>query len=169
MSLASSRALTIARPTVRALMVVNLLYALSISILLGHSFFVTDWPDAVTVKIFPNAANGLRVLIVIGVLCAGIVHTVLRRLVAIIDSVRAGDPFTFENAKRLQIIAWSALALEVLRISAIETLKTVYTPPYKVAFAPWAFGAWLAIVLLFVLAGVFAQGARMRADLEGTV
>jgi hypothetical protein len=28
---------------------------------------------------------------------------------------------------------------------------------------------WLAILLLFVLAGVFARGARMRADLEGTV
>jgi hypothetical protein len=25
------------------------------------------------------------------------------------------------------------------------------------------------VLLLFVLSGVFAQGARMRADLEGTV
>ena len=27
----------------------------------------------------------------------------------------------------------------------------------------------VAVLLLFVLSGVFAQGARMRADLEGTV
>jgi hypothetical protein len=28
---------------------------------------------------------------------------------------------------------------------------------------------WIAVLLLFVLAGVFEHGARMRADLEGTV
>jgi hypothetical protein len=28
---------------------------------------------------------------------------------------------------------------------------------------------WLAVLLLFVLAGVFSHGARMREDLEGTV
>jgi len=33
----------------------------------------------------------------------------------------------------------------------------------------FSFTPWLAVLLLFVLAGVFAQGARMRTDLEGTV
>jgi len=33
----------------------------------------------------------------------------------------------------------------------------------------FSFAPWLAVLLLFVLAGVFAHGARMRADLEGTV
>ena len=28
---------------------------------------------------------------------------------------------------------------------------------------------WFAVLMLFVLSGVFAQGTRMRADLEGTV
>jgi hypothetical protein len=28
---------------------------------------------------------------------------------------------------------------------------------------------WLAVLLLFVLAGVFAHGTRLRDDLEGTV
>ena len=35
--------------------------------------------------------------------------------------------------------------------------------------ADGTFAPWLAVLLLFVLSGVFAQGARMRADLEGTV
>ena len=28
---------------------------------------------------------------------------------------------------------------------------------------------WLAVLLLFVLARVFAEGTRMRSDLDGTV
>jgi hypothetical protein len=35
----------------------------------------------------------------------------------------------------------------------------------------WGFSLtrWLAVLLLFVLARVFEQGARMREELEGTV
>jgi hypothetical protein len=33
----------------------------------------------------------------------------------------------------------------------------------------FSFTPWVAVVLLFVLARVFEQGALMRADLEGTV
>jgi hypothetical protein len=35
----------------------------------------------------------------------------------------------------------------------------------------WSFSItpWLAVLLLFVLARVFEHGARMRAELEGTV
>jgi hypothetical protein len=35
----------------------------------------------------------------------------------------------------------------------------------------WSFSVtpWIAVLLLFVLARVFDQGARMRADIEGTV
>jgi hypothetical protein len=33
----------------------------------------------------------------------------------------------------------------------------------------FSIASWFAVLLLFVLSGVFAQGARMRADLEGTV
>jgi hypothetical protein len=40
---------------------------------------------------------------------------------------------------------------------------------HKVGDSGFSVVPWLAILLLFVLAGVFARGARMRADLEGTV
>jgi hypothetical protein len=35
----------------------------------------------------------------------------------------------------------------------------------------WSFGltGWIAVLMLFVLARVFHQGARMREELEGTV
>lgn len=33
----------------------------------------------------------------------------------------------------------------------------------------FSFTPWIAVLLLFVLARVFAHGAQMREDLEGTV
>jgi hypothetical protein len=35
--------------------------------------------------------------------------------------------------------------------------------------AGFSVNGWLAVVLIFVLARVFAEGALMREDLEGTV
>ena len=71
------------------------------------------------------------------------------------------------NAQRLQTIAWCLLGIEGLRlaVAAIGTAVDIHQ------LGPTGFSVvpWLAILLLFVLAGVFMRGARMRADLEGTV
>jgi len=80
--------------------------------------------------------------------------------------VRDGDPVILENSGRMVAIAWSVLALEVLRLIIASIAAVVWEPGRIDAFS---FAPWLAVLLLFVLAGVFAQGARMRADLEGTV
>jgi hypothetical protein len=48
----------------------------------------------------------------------------------------------------------------------VRIASAVWEPGTYRAFS---FTPWLSVLLLFVLAGVFAHGARMRADLEGTV
>lgn len=97
-------------------------------------------------------------------------HAILRRLLAMIDTVRAGDPFVVENAGRLQTIAWSVLGLELLHlvIGAIAAKSASLLQPLDIN---WSFSItpWIAVLLLFVLARVFDHGAHMRADLEGTV
>ena len=93
-------------------------------------------------------------------------HTILRRLGAIVDTVRVGDPFIDENAQRLDAIAWRVAALEGLRLVVAAIAAVVWEPGKIDAFS---FAPWLAVLLLFVLAGVFARGAQMRDDLEGTV
>ncbi len=112
----------------------------------------------------------LRTIAVIGIVGAAIVHTILRRLLAIVDSVRDGDPFVADNAVRLREIAWRVLVLELLRLAVHAIAETVLFAGNKIQLgATISFTPWLAVLLLFVLAGVFAQGTRMRADLEGTV
>ena len=166
----SARALAVAHPVIQGLTVLNLLYGVCMALLLGYSFFIEGWPERPfgfdLVKMHPQAPNGLRAIVLIGVIGAAIVHTILRRLLAIVDTVRGGDPFILPNARRLDAIAWSVLALEVLRMIVMAIAAAVWEPGRLGGFS---FAPWLAVLMLFVLSGVFAHGARMRADLEGTV
>ncbi len=170
MTRTSTHALAVARPVIRGLIALNIVNAVAIAALLVWSFFIDGWPQRPLgfdlTHAHPWIGNGLRAIVVVGIAGAAIVHTILRRLLAIVDTVRQGDPFVRENARRLDAIAWRVATLEVLRlvVAAIAALVWESGKVYAFSFAPW-----LAVLLLFVLAGVFAQGARMRADLEGTV
>jgi hypothetical protein len=170
MNSASAHALAAARPVLQILTVLNLLYAAAIAGLLVFSFLMPGWPERALgfdiVNKYPLVPMGLRAIVCVGIAGALIVHTVLRRLLAIVDTVRGGDPFVIENARRLDAIAWSVLALEALRLVVITIGSAVWEPGRLGGFS---LAPWLAVLMLFVLSGVFAHGARMRADLEGTV
>jgi hypothetical protein len=74
------------------------------------------------------------------------------------------------NASRLQSIAWALLALQVLGMVIGGIANAVSTPAHPVDVdAGFSVNGWLAVLLTFVLARVFAKGALMREDLEGTV
>lgn len=169
MNRTSARALSVARPVIQGLTVLNIVYGICLALLLVWSFFIEGWPERPLgdfASMHPQLPNGLRAIVAIGLIGAVIVHTILRRLRAIVDTVRGGDPFILENARRLDAIAWSVLALEVLRMIVMAIAATVWEPGRLGGFT---FAPWLAVLLLFVLSGVFAHGARIRADLEGTV
>ena len=87
-----------------------------------------------------------------------------------VETVRAGDPFVAANAYRLHAIAWALLALQLLSIAIAAIGKAISTPANPVDLdAGFSINGWLAVLLIFVLARVFAEGALMREDLEGTV
>ncbi|MDB4906121.1 MAG: hypothetical protein JWO05_905 [Gemmatimonadetes bacterium] len=112
----------------------------------------------------------MRAVMVLGLCAIPVTHFVLTRLLAIVDTVRAGDPFVIENAERLQKIAWAVLALSLLNI-VVTAVATNASSARNAIDIQWSFDVtrWLAVLLLFVLARVFEHGARMRADLEGTI
>jgi hypothetical protein len=87
-----------------------------------------------------------------------------------VETVRAGDPFVPANATRLQTIAWVLLTLQLLSLVIDAVAKAVSTPAHPVDLdAGFSINGWLAVLLTFLLARVFAEGALMREDLEGTV
>jgi hypothetical protein len=70
----------------------------------------------------------------------------------------------------LQAIGWSLVALQLLSLVIGAIARTISTPAHPVHLdAGFSINGWLAVLLTFVLARVFAEGARMRDDLEGTV
>jgi hypothetical protein len=169
----SSTALPLAHVLLRILIVLNWIAGAGILLLLVamptrawimSSLDLSPGPDADFV------ITGLRSIAVFGLLATPLHFIVLKRLLAIVETVRAGDPFVATNAQRLQAIAWALLALEVFSIviGAIGDRVSAVAPQFDVD-AGFSLAGWLAVLLTFLLARVFAAGAMMRDDLEGTV
>ena len=166
----SSPALPIAHAALRILIVVNWVGGAAFVVLLVA--LPTSWFQS-ALGVSPGAdAGGLMVglaIVLLGFPCVLLNYAVLKRLLAMVETVRTGDPFVAANAHRLRGIAWALLALQLLRVvgGAVEAVSTRRSPLY--VDAGFSVTGWLAVLLTFVLARVFAQGALMRDDLEGTV
>ena len=113
---------------------------------------------------------GLRAVAVLGLAGIPLHYVVLKRLLAIVQTVREGDAFAAANAVRLQAVAWALLGIQILSIVIGGIAKAVSSPAHPLHLdAGFSIGGWLAVLLTFLLARVFSEGAHMREDLEGTV
>src|SRR5215470_5630447 len=110
-----SAALPITNVALRILIILNWLAGTAILALLVvmpnerwimSAFKLSPSPDA------ERLVMGLRVIAILGLVSIPLNYVVLKRLLAIVDTVRAGDPFVAANATRLQNIAWVLLALQ---------------------------------------------------------
>src|SRR5207245_11449413 len=116
----SSAALPIAYIVRRILTVVNWLMGAALLALLVvmpneqwimAAFKLSPSPDA------ERLIMGLRAVALLGLIGIPLNYAVLKRLLAIVLTVRAGDPFVAANAYRLQAIAWVLLALQLLSLT----------------------------------------------------
>jgi hypothetical protein len=170
----SSTALPIAYVVLRILIVLNWLYGAILLALLTYSF--VNEPFLLRALKLGSAADnpplvmGIRAIAALGLVSVPFNLAMLKRLVAMVTTVRAGNPFVAANAYRLQAIAWILLALQLLSLVVGAIGKAISTPAHPLhldaGFSP---SGWLAVILTFVLARVFAEGTLMREDLEGTV
>src|SRR5919205_1591630 len=171
--ISASAALPITYVFLRILVVVNWLGGIAILALLlimpnRHwimaAFKLSPSPDA------ERLIMGLRAVAVLGLVGIPLNHAVLKRLLAIVLAVRAGDAFAAANAYRLQAIAWALLALQLLSLVIGAIGRAISSPAHPVHLdAGFSISGWLAVILTFLLARVFAEGTLMREDLEGTV
>jgi hypothetical protein len=169
----SSAALPIAYVVLRILIVVNWIGGAAIIALLVvaptrqwimSSLKLSPSPEADTVVM------GLRAIAVIGLVMVVLNYAMFKRMLAIVESVRVGDPFVAANAYHLQGIAWALLTIQLLSLVVGGIVKRISSPEHPIHIeAGFSVNGWLAVLLMFVLARVFAQGALMREDLAGTV
>ena len=165
-------ALAASRFVVRALIALNLIVGTLILVLFIATIVARN---PVFTALGVDVANarliaGGRLIMLIGIGATPLTHVLLSRLLAIVETVRFGDPFVSDNAARLQTTAWALLGLELLHLAVGAIAAYAATGPQRFDI-DWNFSisGWLAVLLLFVLARVFEHGTRMRDDLEGTV
>ena len=169
----SSATLPIAHTVLRILVVLNWLAGAAVvaflvarpsTQLIVRAFHLSPSPDA------ERVVMGMRAIAAVFLVAIPLHYVVLKRLLAIVGTVGAGDPFVAANAIRLQAIAWSLLALQLLSLVIGAIARAVSTPAQPLHLhAGFSISGWLAVLLTFLLARVFAEGALMREDLEGTV
>src|SRR5215831_2691313 len=145
----SYAALPIAFAVLRILIVVNWLYGLGILALLVvipnerwiiAAFKLSPSPDA------DRLIMGLRAVAVLGLVTIPLNYALLKRLVAIVETVRAGHPFVAANASRLQAIAWVLLALQLLSLAIGAIGKAISTSAHPVHLnAGFSVNGWLAV------------------------
>ena len=168
-----SAALPIAYVVLRILIVVNWLGGAAILALLvvspNEQWIMSAFKLSPSLEA-ERLVMGLRAIAALGLVAIPLNYSVLKRLLAIVETVRAGDAFVAANASRLKAIAWALLALQLLSLVIGAIGKAVSSPAHPVHLnAGFSINGWLAVLLTFLLARVFAEGTHMREDLEGTV
>lgn len=169
-----SAALPTAYVFLRILIVLNWLYGAAVLALLLATIVAEEW-TMTALGIAPSSEIRrlivpLRAIAALGLVAVPLNHSILGRLLAMVGTVRRGDPFVAANAYRLQAIAWTLLALQLLSMVIGGIGKAISTPEFPIHLdAGFSVNGWLAVLLTFILARVFAEGTLMREDLEGTV
>lgn len=113
---------------------------------------------------------GLLSIFALGLLVLGLIWTMMRKLLAIIDSVEDRNPFIIANALRLRAIGWMMVGLQIVGLPlAIAAGNVADLFGENDVDMDFSLNGILAILLVFILAGIFERGAEMREELEGTV
>ena len=174
MSTSYPNALKLSRSALSALIALNFAVGVLIVFLLIGSLVAETWVMTALGAAHPDRAPtlylGMRLIMMIGIGAVPLAHVVLTRLLAIVETVRLGDPFVAENTAGLQMIAWMVLGLELMHLTVGAIARAVSTTAQPLDI-DWNFSVtrWLAVLLLFVLAQVFEHGTRMRDELQATV
>lgn len=121
----------------------------------GGTSLVSRWP-AVTGGLLAAALYITGVLVIVG------------RLRRIFATLTAGDPFHPDNVGRLRLIGAVLAALELGRY-AVWAIGVWLLPGVTSERPHLNITAWFSVLVVFVLAEVFREGARLRREAELTI
>ena len=126
----------------------------------------TVHPNLDPLTLLPNLLS----VFALGIVTLGLIWTMMRKLLAIIASVEDGNPFVRANAIRLKAIGWLMVGLQIVGVPlAIAAGNAADMFGESDTGLDLSLNGILAILLVFILAGIFERGAEIREELEGTV
>ena len=102
-------------------------------------------------------------------LYVGMVLFIVERVRRIFATLTAGDPFHPANVARLRAIGFSLAALELINYATNLVASWAFPDHIKSVRFPFNPTAWFAVLVVFVLAEVFREGARLRREAELTI
>ncbi|HYD45997.1 MAG TPA: DUF2975 domain-containing protein [Phenylobacterium sp.] len=102
-------------------------------------------------------------------LYVGGVLVIVGELRRIFSTLTAGDPFHPDNVTRLRIIGGMLAALEIGRHIVAELSRMLIDAEIRSVDSGLNLTAWFAVLVVFVLAEVFREGARLRTEAELTI
>ena len=144
--------------------------------LLALPFVANHWSSANTWNSHPVSQAALlgRWPMLVGAALAIIAYVavlliIFFRVRQVFATLTLGDPFRPENVGRLRIVGLGLIALEVM--GYVIRLAVLWALPVRDqgAWSPINISGWFAILVVFVLAEVFREGARLRRDAELTI
>jgi len=168
------RILRLTLGVLRLLLALNILFAIAFLLAALASVPLHDMLAARIATKYPaidveRMVGGIRALLLLGVVAAVPAHVIFSRLTAILHTVLAGETFASPNARRVRAIGWALLAIQLLDIPLFVILPRFAGTGVGLDGSSFSIGGWLSVLVAFVLARVFAEGAVLREDLEGTV
>ena len=157
----------------RVLNVLNLVVGALFMVVLVTSFAVEPAVIGALSRRFGAGASAIlhdaRLVMALSIATIPAAWLILTRLLAILRTVEAGDAFVAENGDRLRTMGWALLAMQIFDLG--YGYLAVRVSENSGEYLGWSFSVsgWLAVLLVFVLARVWTQGAAMRDELEATV
>ena len=99
-----------------------------------------------------------------------LIWVIMRKLLAITDSVEGASPLTHSNSNRLKDIGWLMVGMQIVGVP-LDIWGSKFSSFFGVSHGDFELpiDSILVILLVFIWAGIFEHGADMREELEGTV
>ena len=112
---------------------------------------------------------GIPLLICAGIAYVGAFVIIVGRLRQIFATLTRGDPFQPFNVQRLRVIGMTLVAIEVMNLFIPGQLRRLVPGDLETAQRGLSLTGIFSILVVFVLAEVFREGARLRREAELTI
>jgi hypothetical protein len=131
-----------------------------LSVVIDHRLFASPLAPGPMAAVLAGLEAYLACLIVI-----------LHRIRQIMETLTVGDPFRPENVGRLRQVGMALVALEIASY-ALRAILAWAAPGARISQSSGGWlnpTVWFAVLVVFVLAEVFREGARLRREAELTI
>jgi len=150
------------------LMIVQTILIAVFLVLIGTVVLLTLFPaDNAALEAESITPGGHMAIIFYALGSLVVMNAIVWHLRKLVQTLRAGDPFVPENAVRLRYI-WIIVAVGEAARTALQPFIARVNPTIELTWDVRPH-VWFFILILLVLAQVFKEGARLRAEAQLTV